>query len=148
MQSSSGFLRFEVYLAITSARKNTVDEYIGKNSDGEEKRRRGKFLFSTMHRSGRARSAAFRDAIGERTGEKEAGGFLPGRIYTWARFVVFRLFRFSLVDRGAVRAAAIIRDSSRERNRSIDSFVPRGPRLPTRGERHPNAPIYPLEIIS
>lgn len=89
-----------------------------------------------------------------RQGDNEAGAFLPGRIYTWARFVVFRLFRFSLVDRGTVRraaprrAAAIIRDSSRQRNRSIDSFVPRGPRLPTRGERHPNAPIYPLEIIS
>lgn len=35
--------------------------------------------------------------------DNEAGTFLLDRIYTWARFVVFRLFRFSLVDRGAVR---------------------------------------------
>lgn len=41
-----------------------------------------------------------------RQGDNEAGAFLPGRIYTWARFVVFRLFRFSLVDRGTVRRAA------------------------------------------
>ena len=62
------------------------------------------------------RSDPLRDGGGGWVGEEgdnEAGGFLPVvciyiyiYIYTytlWARFVVFRLFRFSLVDRGAVR---------------------------------------------